>query len=449
MATRMLWRLEGVRWETLDDPVKLAEGMALHLDHADLLMVLMQVGEKQQAYLALTPCRGCALGRCQPACPRDLLRRMLSKRFAVCELRSVPRGLATRPYQRFLAATPAQHARLLDGQLLSAWPEGRLIVHWRTAARRVRAGAVLAVGTDGPDPAEKLRTYGWQASRFHAPAARTIALAPIPSALPASAVWRRPVLPLLPGVPPEMQLPAVPRPPARTHRWSPVMLARPWLWLSRRDASSEQSPAKPQTVDRSEMAHSSTAYGDSNAIAAHQNGAKGISSLTQTLAPAENAPVASTSPLAVLLDRALAAGREPRRRTTPGAMLTHQAASDATGAQPPDEQGTIWPAGPGRMRPALVEALIKRLLSDPAILGATPPGLTKNRLKPLIEGPLVEPLLVWLDAAEVLTEPSKPEVRWREPRVLRSADLAWIAERLRATPLPDAAAVRAAFGGKS
>jgi hypothetical protein len=108
----------------------------------------------------------------------------------------------------------------------------------------------------------------------------------------------------------------------------------------------------------------------------------------------------------------------------------------------------IWPAGPGRMRPVLVEALIKRLLSDPAILGATPPGLTKNRLKPLVEGQLVEPLLLWLDAAEVLTDPSKPEVRWREPRVLRSADLAWIAERLRATPLPDAAAVRAAFGGK-
>jgi hypothetical protein len=101
------------------------------------------------------------------------------------------------------------------------------------------------------------------------------------------------------------------------------------------------------------------------------------------------------------------------------------------------------------MRPVLVEALIKRLLSDPAILGATPPGLTKNRLKPLLEGPFVEPLLVWLDAAAVLTEPSKPEVRWREPRVLRSADLAWIAERLHATPLPDAAAVRAAFGGKS
>ncbi len=448
MATRLLWCLESITWETLDDSAKLAEGMALHLEHADLLMVLMQVGDRQQAYLALAGCHGCALGRCEGACPRDLLRRMLSKRFAGCDLRSVPRGLATRHYHRFVTATPAQNARLLDGQLLSAWPEGRLVVHWRTAGRSIRAGAVLAVGVDGPDPVERLRTYGWQPSRFHARAARTIALAPIPSAVPASAVWRCPVLLLLPGTPPEVPLPVAPESVARMRCWSRAVLAGPRLRLSRPDTSNEQSPAEPQMVDRNELAHGSTAYSDSDAITAHRNGAKGISSMTRTLSPAENAAVAASTPLAVLLDRALAAGREPRRRTAPASAPVSQAAPGTTAISPPEEQDTSWPAGPRRMRPALVEALIKRLLSDPAILGATPPGLTKNRLKPLLEGPLIEPLLVWFDAAEVLTEPSKPAVRWREPRVLCSADLAWIAERLRATPLPDAAAVRAAFGGK-
>ena len=384
MTTRMLWRLEGATRETLEDSAKLAEGLALHLAHADLLMVLMQVGTRQQAYLALAGGRGCAAGRCEPGCPRDLLRRLLKACFPSCDLRGVASGLASRLYSRFVAAKPTRGAQPLEIPLLSSWPEARLIVHWRKAGRGVGVGAVLAVGAEGPDPAEALLALGWQPSRVHARAARALALAPIPSAAPASATWMQPVHLLLPGA---------------------------TLALS--------TPPSPATT--------------------------------------QDSPAAPTSPLAVLLDRALAAGKESRTHAKPATALaagtraaatTDQAASRTALALSPEEQGTMWPAGPGRMRPALVEALIKRLLSDPAILGAAPPGLTKNRLKPLVEGPLVEPLLVWLDAADVLTEPSKPELRWREPRVLRSADLPWLAERLRGTPLPDAVTVRAVLGGK-
>jgi hypothetical protein len=53
--------------------------------------------------------------------------------------------------------------------------------------------------------------------------------------------------------------------------------------------------------------------------------------------------------------------------------------------------------------------------------------------------------MVWLDASGVLATPYRVEDRWRKPRPLAVTDLDQIAERLRVTPLPDAAAIQAAY----
>lgn len=54
--------------------------------------------------------------------------------------------------------------------------------------------------------------------------------------------------------------------------------------------------------------------------------------------------------------------------------------------------------------------------------------------------------MVWFDTAGILADPTKPrEHRLNQPRILRSADLAWLADRLKETPIPTADDVRAAF----
>lgn len=112
-----------------------------------------------------------------------------------------------------------------------------------------------------------------------------------------------------------------------------------------------------------------------------------------------------------------------------------------------DQALSPWPAGPGRLTPRHLEAVLERVLSDPDVAER---GLTKNKLKSAGAGPEAEALLAWLDAAALLAAPSKddPIVRWREPRRLVLSDTSLIAGRLHATPLPERATVeqvRAAF----
>src|SRR5262245_54717436 len=114
-TTRMLWRLEGAIPEALRDPERLADGLRLHLAHAGLITVLMQIGERQQAYVVLAGCAGCAYGRCEPGCYVDLLRRLLQACFTSCDLHPVRDGLAQRPYERAILIVPSKDARPLDG----------------------------------------------------------------------------------------------------------------------------------------------------------------------------------------------------------------------------------------------------------------------------------------------------------------------------------------------
>ena len=106
-----------------------------------------------------------------------------------------------------------------------------------------------------------------------------------------------------------------------------------------------------------------------------------------------------------------------------------------------------------------MDTLIRHIVSDESFTTAPQPdqiGLTKRRLQSvgqrlgLFPEPqaraLAEALLVWLDAAGVLAAPMNPkDHRLNQPRALCSLDLAWIAERLYTTPIPDATAVQLAF----
>lgn len=81
-----------------------------------------------------------------------------------------------------------------------------------------------------------------------------------------------------------------------------------------------------------------------------------------------------------------------------------------------------------------LEAIIALLATAPAIMAASPPGVTKGRIAALLEpeerrhaGLLME----WLDRAGVLVEPRSEALRWREPRPFCSNDIAWIATQVR------------------
>lgn len=345
-------------------------GLLLHLAHAPLHTLLIQIAGQQRAYVALDGCDGCLRGRCAPGCRVELLRRLVRAAFDGARLEPVSRGLATRAYCQVALAVPRPLAMPLDGDVLAPWASARLAVRWQGGARGdIVASAVLAAEDAGPSPAARLKAYGW-------------------TALP---------IPLLPG----RAFDTVER---SLHQARRRWRGEPFLLFP---------SASPEVTEPT------------------IEGAPSEANVMSEVA---------TSPLAAALERVLALAREA---DPPAPTSSGDCADPAADGGAP----SLWPMGPGGMTSADVGELITRLRSDPAIVAATPPGVTKGRLRSIVEGALADPLLVWLDAAGVLVEPTRPEVRWREPRLLRAEDDAAIAERLAATPLPDEAAVREALGG--
>ena len=92
MTERSLWRLDGATAATLVQPVRLEQGLRLHIAHTELTMVLMQIGDQQQAYIGVGGCDGCTHGRCVPGCYVELLKRLLQVCFDACTLRAVAGG---------------------------------------------------------------------------------------------------------------------------------------------------------------------------------------------------------------------------------------------------------------------------------------------------------------------------------------------------------------------
>ncbi len=156
-----LWRIEP-DVEHAADSVALAQDLRRYVRDGPLTTILITIDGHQRAYLQSPGCAGCRQGRCDPGCRIQLLRRVLRADHAVDDLLPVAYGLTTRPYRRLALALPGRAARPLDESLITRYQEARLAVVWQMFAGRSVAGASLAVGMDGPDPALVLRSSGWR-----------------------------------------------------------------------------------------------------------------------------------------------------------------------------------------------------------------------------------------------------------------------------------------------
>lgn len=184
-STRQLWRLTRSNSRPLPaDVTALADGFQLHVAHAAIESILVQIGAEQQSYVAMRGCGGCTRGRCEPGCHVDMFQRLFARHGSGLALQHVADGLASRPYTRAVLALPGREPQL-HSQLLHAWPDARLVVSWRPGKRQgVQTAALLLVGADGPSPGRVLREHGWQPWPLHRMLGRRWVYRPIPPALP-------------------------------------------------------------------------------------------------------------------------------------------------------------------------------------------------------------------------------------------------------------------------
>jgi hypothetical protein len=123
--------------------------------------------------------------------------------------------------------------------------------------------------------------------------------------------------------------------------------------------------------------------------------------------------------------------------------------SEAVSLNPADELGSGWPSGPHPLGSAALRDLVARVVVSPLVTegAANERGLTKNRLAELLRDlPKAQArdsaavLMAWFDLAGLLAPPDRPG-RLRHPRALAVTQLEEIAQRLAATPIPDATIV--------
>lgn len=116
------------------------------------------------------------------------------------------------------------------------------------------------------------------------------------------------------------------------------------------------------------------------------------------------------------------------------------------------DEAILWPNGPGSMDADAIAELFDAVLGAPAIIGGAKPGISRGRLRPLLRPEhqaQAAALLCWMDAAGVLVEPARADLRWRESRPLASHDLLWVARRLADTAIPDVDAVQATIAASA
>lgn len=92
------------------------------------------------------------------------------------------------------------------------------------------------------------------------------------------------------------------------------------------------------------------------------------------------------------------------------------------------------PSNPSLLPVERLEAILALLAASPAIVAATPPGVTKGRIAALLapeERRHAGLIMEWLDRAGVLIEPRAETLRWREPRPFCHNDIAWIVAQVR------------------
>jgi hypothetical protein len=390
----MLLRLEPHPVRTARPAAELAAGLRIHLDHTALAATLVQIGDDQRAYLTTRGCAGCLHGRCQPGCPRDLLARLLARQLPSVRIVTVTSGLARRPYSQVALAIPGRQARPIPPEALHAWEEARLTLHWRVRRRQLQVGATLAVGAAGPAPLDVLHAYGWQPTRRIF--LRRPSLPPLPLATTARGQW--------PGDP-------------------YLLLPRP------RSSGGEDS-------------FSSTPPDEAG------GGAPATAALATRL-------IAQLSPLIEVnleADRTIfrlwAAPAGDESTSAVGVAGSPCVGDDIATAvvEPPDS--SLWPAGPGRMRPADVGFLIEQIRTSPIVQTGDEPGVTRRRVAQLLPDDLSEysrQLVYWLHLAGALLPPPAPDEPFRNPRRLHDLPDEALAAQLAATPVPTSEQARAAM----
>jgi hypothetical protein len=385
----MLYRLSACQEPALP---ALANDLALHLRYAPIHTLLVQIGNRQQAYISSIGCVGCLQKRCEASCQMQLLRRMLVANRVATEIQIVPHGLMQRPYTRVACALPGKHARALDTMLLTPWREARLWAAWRTMFGQQVVGVALAVHGAGPSPGDVLREYGWHGCTFPAPIA-AYATRPQPRMLPFGAIWR--------GLP-FMLLPELPQQAERLQLEHPIALAAASL------------PAEQIVLAGRKLTNLIAAYADATE---HAHVGVKVANTDAIGRPAAAIGQASVDCIPA---------NSHRIDSIPA--KTHHCRTDAAD----------WRLSDSRLM-AIVSILVASELAQSGL------GIQRiRRVADLTRGEAAI-LLCWLNLAGLLETPCNALNPWREPRRLISADPTTIIAQLQATPMPTAADLAIAF----
>jgi hypothetical protein len=472
MSARHLWRIANLPSQPAGQLDTLAAGLRTHLHFADLQTTLVQIGGRQQAYVALGGCAGCVHGRCVLGCRTELLRRLIQGTLGPqVQLQIVRKGLVRRPYREAWLLCPMPSAEPLDGDALRGLPEARLTLDWshHPFFPEQLTGAGLLLSSVETKLKAWFRACGWHALPVRQARLADWLASYHTRSLHLRGPWERephlllpvskPVLLLPPGgyrhtaVPggksdeqaqgeddwsaPGMTALVVTEQPAVATSTEPgrgvAESARRWLEAVRdrlplprppqpdaAPASSPQPGGKPTPSDNDER----------DPVAPAQ-----AASMSEPVASAEPTPTVHAAEATPAPDDAASSDEVP-------------AASDPAPAGP----AVSWPAGPGQMQPYELAHLIELCLASPAFIGGERPGVSKKRLGAVLPVALAEhsaQLMVWLGRAGVLADPLVPAEPWRNPRLLRSADAAWLAAALTATPIPTLAEAQAALRQQS
>jgi hypothetical protein len=438
----------------------------------------------------------------------NLLRRILLADHVATDLRPIPLGLSARPYTRLVLTVPGSHAQPLDADLLTPWRDARVWAVWRTVAGQRMVGAALAVGADGPEPLTALRERGWigivapqalvrQAHqpevlplpygwRWTTPAhmllPRRLTAAPSAATAPAHA-------PIITPAPDDAgsalhtsaEAPAVPFMVAGRvmgmltaalvaqtldtfatsdqQLLAPEPLITPTLDPEMLDPETSATPrARPRPERRWTVVGTAAAQEDTEDTDGVEDSTTGealpLSGITAPMEDAEatSAPqeVAETAPVAAAEPTSAANVEAPA--PTPVPTVDHA----PTPAPPCEAPAPIrWVAGPN-LTADEVASLMQAIVQTDRLYTGRPGqypgqyGLSIRMMKELFTlGRLdAEPLLVWLDAAELVVAPPDSSNPWLRPRPLITRDLMVIAARLAATPLPTESAIAASFRKK-
>lgn len=463
-TTTTLWRVALTADQPVARPDQLVLGLRRHLAVASLRAAVVQIGERQQAYIALDGCSGCAHGRCVEGCRVEALRRTLR---AACgssvALSLVKTGLSPRPYTRRYVLRPmaarSEDVVPLSGAYLRAWPEARLTVAWNAAQKGVPSCAVtLHLGELGPEPSHELAALGWQTisrpflmfprreqADPHLGLELGTRLRP-DSLFGTAAPWSGdPWLPM-----PTQRIDARAEQAAQEETLAPASVVTDWARYSVRAAAPfapaltpvEAAPAAAETPQAPPVV-GGEGSDEEDAI----NGASPVDEVRarRMRLALHLRPMAAGE--TVFSGRGVmhAEGEAAQAASSgqPASAGAEQVAGE--GAAQPEPAKVAWPKGPGSgkecLYPNVLEDVFTVLLADdgPYRTGEGGPGLRYAHVLDALgekRAGIGKTLMVWIDKAGLFGPPENPDQPWQKPRLLTTLDLGEIAAKLAATEHP-------------